>query len=75
MKIMKKLKMAEQISLISRSTRLEYIGHEEKSKIIILNRCNKKRFSTKTFINRTLETTALASLLFTGFAGVGALAC
>ncbi|WP_225226286.1 hypothetical protein [Komarekiella delphini-convector] len=29
----------------------------------------------KKFIDRTIETTVIASLLFTGFAGVGAIAC
>lgn len=46
------------------------------------NTCNKlvlrrtrKRFSPKILIDRTIETTAIVSLLLTGFSGVGAMAC
>ncbi|MCC5600858.1 hypothetical protein [Nostoc favosum] len=46
------------------------------------NTCNKlvlrrtrKRFSPKIFIDRTIETTAIVSVLITGFSGVGAMGC
>lgn len=41
---------------------------------LVLRR-TRKRFNPRIFIDRTIETTAIASLLFTGFAGVGAMAC
>ncbi|MBG1268966.1 hypothetical protein [Nostoc sp. WHI] len=46
------------------------------------NTCNKlvlrrtrKRFNSKVFNDRTIERTAIASLLLTGFLGVGAMGC
>ncbi|WP_251960557.1 hypothetical protein [Nostoc commune] len=41
---------------------------------LVLRR-TRKRFNPKVFINRTIETFAISSLLLTGFSGVGALAC
>ncbi|WP_292851838.1 hypothetical protein [Nostoc sp. NMS8] len=41
---------------------------------LVLRR-TRKRFSPKVFIDRTIETTAIISLLITGFSGVGAIAC
>ncbi|WP_226889730.1 hypothetical protein, partial [Nostoc sp. MG11] len=38
-------------------------------------RRSRRVFKMKKFIDRTIETAAIASLLFTGFAGVGAIAC
>ncbi|MBD2248735.1 hypothetical protein [Nostoc sp. FACHB-888] len=38
-------------------------------------RRTRKRFSPKVFIDRTIETTAIISLLLTGFLGVGAVGC
>jgi hypothetical protein len=38
---------------------------------LVLRR-TRKRFNPKIFIDRIIETTAIGSLLFTGFAGVGA---
>jgi hypothetical protein len=46
---------------------------DHKSKLVL--RRTRKRFNPKIFIDRTIETTAIVSLLFTGFAGVGAMAC
>lgn len=44
-----------------------------RNKLVI--RRTRKRFSPKIFIDRTIETTAIASLLLTGFSGVGAIGC
>ena len=41
---------------------------------LVLRR-TRKRFNPRIFIDRTIETTAIVSLLFTGFAGVGATGC
>nr|WP_322714594.1 hypothetical protein [Nostoc sp. ChiSLP03a]MDZ8215847.1 hypothetical protein [Nostoc sp. ChiSLP03a] len=41
---------------------------------LVLRR-TKKKFNPKVFINRTIETFAIGSLLLTGFSGVGAMAC
>ena len=41
---------------------------------LVLRR-TRKRFNPKVFIDRTIERTAIASLLLTGFSGVGAMAC
>lgn len=41
---------------------------------LVLRR-TRKRFNPRIFLDRTIETTAIASLLFTGFAGVGAMGC
>ncbi|MBG1262951.1 hypothetical protein [Nostoc commune] len=41
---------------------------------LVLRR-TRKRFNPKIFINRTIETTAIVSLLFTGFTGAGAMGC
>ncbi|WP_242059503.1 MULTISPECIES: hypothetical protein [Nostoc] len=43
------------------------------SKLVL--RRTRKRFNPKVFINRTIETFAIGSLLLTGFSGVGAMAC
>lgn len=47
---------------------------DHKSKLV-LRRRTRRRFSPRIFIDRTIETTAIVSLLFTGFAGVGATGC
>ena len=47
---------------------------DHKSKLV-LRRRTRKRFNPRIFIDRTIETTAIVSLLFTGFAGVGATGC
>ncbi|MEH2294012.1 hypothetical protein [Nostoc sp.] len=44
---------------------------DHKSKLV-LRRRTRRRFNPRIFIDRTIETTAIISLLFTGFAGVGA---
>lgn len=41
----------------------------------LLLRRTRKRFSPRILIDRTIETTAIVSLLLTGFSGVGAIAC
>jgi hypothetical protein len=41
---------------------------------LVLRR-TRKRFNPRTFLDRTIETFAIISLLFTGFAGVGAMGC
>ena len=41
----------------------------------LLLRRTRKRFNPKVFIDRTIETTAIVSLLLTGFSGVGAMGC
>ena len=41
---------------------------------LVLRR-TRKRFNPRIFIDRTIETTAIVSLLFTGFSGVGAMGC
>ncbi|MEJ6486037.1 hypothetical protein N0Y54_33050 [Nostoc punctiforme UO1] len=41
---------------------------------LVLRR-TRKRFSPKIFIDRTIETIAITSLLLTGFSGVGAIGC
>ncbi|MBD6621314.1 hypothetical protein FNW02_37940 [Komarekiella sp. 'clone 1'] len=41
---------------------------------LVFRRRSKKVFKMKKFINRTIETIALASLPFTWFSGVGAIA-
>jgi hypothetical protein len=38
-------------------------------------RRTRKRFNPKVFIDRTIEITAIISLLLTGFSGVGAMGC
>ncbi|MBN3907504.1 MAG: hypothetical protein HWQ35_13350 [Nostoc sp. NMS1] len=41
---------------------------------LVLRR-TRKRFNPRIFLDRIIETTAIISLLFTGFAGVGAMGC
>jgi hypothetical protein len=41
---------------------------------LVLRR-TRKRFNPRIFIERTIETTAIISLLLTGFSGVGAMGC
>lgn len=45
-------------------------GLDHKSKMV-LRRRTRRRFNPKIFIDRTIETTAIASLLLTGFLGIG----
>ncbi|QHG20701.1 hypothetical protein [Nostoc sp. ATCC 53789] len=45
------------------------------SRTRLVRRRTRKRFNPRIFLDRTIETTAIVSLLFTGFAGVGAMAC
>ncbi|MBD2730614.1 hypothetical protein H6G96_30935 [Nostoc sp. FACHB-892] len=47
---------------------------DHKSKMV-LRRRTRRRFNPRIFIDRTIETTAIASLLLTGFLGVGAMGC
>lgn len=45
-----------------------------KSKMVLRRRI-RRRFNPRIFIDRIIETTAIVSLLLTGFSGVGAMAC
>ena len=54
-------------------THQSYLPSNNKSKLVL--RRTRKRFSPKILINRTIEITAIVSLLLTGFSGVGAMAC
>jgi hypothetical protein len=47
---------------------------DHKSKMA-LRRRTKRRFNPKIFVDRTIETTAIVSLLKTCFSGVGAIGC
>jgi hypothetical protein len=42
---------------------------------LVKNHRPRRRFNSKVFIERTIETTAIVSLLITGFSGVGAMGC
>ncbi len=54
-------------------THQSYLPSNNKSKLVL--RRTRKRFNPRIFIERTIETTAIVSLLLTGFSGVGAMAC
>ena len=54
-------------------THQSYLPSNNKSKLVL--RRTRKRFNPRLFIERTIETTAIVSLLLTGFSGVGAMAC
>lgn len=60
---MKTQKAAYQSSLPSNS----------RNKLVL--RRTQKRFNPRIFLDRTIETTAIVSLLLTSFSGVGALGC
>ncbi|MBW4457679.1 MAG: hypothetical protein KME55_36375 [Nostoc indistinguendum CM1-VF10] len=60
---MKTQKVTHQSSLASNT----------RNKLVL--RRTRKRFSPRILIDRTIETTAIASLLLTGFLGVGAIGC
>lgn len=47
---------------------------DHKSKLV-LRRRNRRRFSPRISVDRAIETFAIASLLITGFSGVGAMGC
>ncbi|MBN4003216.1 hypothetical protein [Nostoc sp. LPT] len=47
---------------------------DHKSKLV-LRRRTRRRFKPRIFIDRTIETTAIVSLLLTSFSGVGAMGC
>ncbi|MBN3908115.1 MAG: hypothetical protein HWQ35_16675 [Nostoc sp. NMS1] len=47
---------------------------DHKSKLV-LRRRTKRRFNSRIFFDRIIETTAIISLLLTGFSGVGAMGC
>ncbi|MEH2039206.1 hypothetical protein [Nostoc sp.] len=49
-------------------------GLDHKSKLV-LRRRTRRRFNPRIFIDRTIETTAIVSLLKTCFSGVGAMGC
>ena len=48
------------------------LDHKNK---LVLRRRTRRRFNPRIFIDRTIERTAIASLLLTGFLGVGAMGC
>ncbi|MGF2037400.1 MAG: hypothetical protein RMZ43_019120 [Nostoc sp. CmiVER01] len=54
-------------------THQSYLPSHNKSKLVF--RRTQKRFNPRIFIERTIETTAIVSLLLTGFSGVGAMGC
>ncbi|MCC5662150.1 hypothetical protein LC608_35635 [Nostoc sp. XA010] len=47
---------------------------DHKSKMV-LRRRTRRRFKPRIFFDRIIETTAIVSLLLTGFSGVGAMEC
>ncbi|MBD2249259.1 hypothetical protein [Nostoc sp. FACHB-888] len=47
---------------------------DHKSKMVFRRRI-KRRFNPRIILDRTIETTAIISLLLTGFSGVGAMGC
>jgi hypothetical protein len=49
------------------------LSSNTRNKLVL--RRTRKRFNPKVFVDRTIETTAIISLLLTGFSGVGAMAC
>lgn len=51
-----------------------FIPSNSRSKLV-LRRRTRKRFNPKILVDRTIETTAIISLLLTGFSGVGAMGC
>ncbi|MBD2536312.1 hypothetical protein H6G97_46315, partial [Nostoc flagelliforme FACHB-838] len=42
---------------------------------LVPRRRTRRRFNPKIFVDRTIETTAIVSLLLTGFSGVAAMGC
>ncbi|AUB43272.1 hypothetical protein COO91_09445 (plasmid) [Nostoc flagelliforme CCNUN1] len=54
-------------------THQSYLPSNNKSKLVF--RRTRKRFNPRIIIDRTIETTAIVSLLITGFSGVGAMGC
>ena len=50
-----------------------FMPSNSRSKLVL--RRTQKRFSPEIFIDRTIETTAITTLLITGFSGVGAVGC
>jgi len=54
-------------------THQSYLSSNNKSKLVL--RRTRRRFNPKILIDRTIETTAIASLLLTCFSGVGAMGC
>ncbi|MBD2249156.1 hypothetical protein [Nostoc sp. FACHB-888] len=58
---------------IHKVTHQSSLPSNTRNKLIL--RRTRKRFNPKVFIDRTIETTAIASLLITGFSGVGAMGC
>ncbi|WP_100904111.1 hypothetical protein [Nostoc flagelliforme] len=47
---------------------------DHKSKLVLCRR-TKRRFNSRIFFDRIIETTAIISLLLAGFSGVGAMGC
>ncbi|OYD89142.1 hypothetical protein CDG77_20060 [Nostoc sp. 'Peltigera membranacea cyanobiont' 213] len=58
---------------IQKMTHKSSLPSNTRNKLVL--RRTRKRFNPRIFIERTIETTAIISLLLTGFSGVGAMAC
>ena len=58
---------------IHKVTHQSSLPSNTRSKLVL--RRTRKRFNPRIFIERTIETIAIISLLITGFSGVGAMAC
>ncbi|MDZ7950564.1 hypothetical protein [Nostoc sp. DedQUE09] len=58
---------------IHKITHQSSLPSNTRNKLVL--RRTRKRFNPKVFIDRTIEKTAIASLLLTGFLGVGAIGC
>ena len=58
---------------IHKMTHQSSLPSNTRNKLVL--RRTRKRFNPRILIDRTIETTAIISLLITGFSGVGAIAC
>ncbi|WP_375511443.1 hypothetical protein [uncultured Nostoc sp.] len=58
---------------IHKVTHQSSLPSNNRNKLVL--RRTRKRFNPKVFIDRTIETTAIVSLLLTGFSGVVAMGC
>ncbi len=54
---------------------IEHLPMQEPKVRLGVRRRTSRRFNPRIFIDRTIEMSAIASLLLTGFAGVGAMGC
>ncbi|MDZ7968469.1 MAG: hypothetical protein RM368_26550 [Nostoc sp. DedSLP03] len=58
---------------IQKVTHQSSLPSNTRNKLVL--RRTRKIFNPKVFIDRTIETTAIISLMITGFSGVGAMGC